>query len=61
MKHIQIVRVPWSWPLLSWGDAGYYGRRWALTIGPLIIFLWQMTEEQYGAWADKFFGKASTS
>jgi hypothetical protein len=39
-RHVQVLRVP-SWGL-SIADARYYGRRWGLHIGPLLVFLWQI-------------------
>lgn len=51
MKHIQFVRVP-DWRLEWCGDAGYYGRRWCAHVGPWLVFLWQMTDDEYADWAD---------
>ncbi len=48
MKHIQVVRVP-GW-CLSFGGAEYYGRRWCLSIGPWLVFLWQMSDEALERW-----------
>ena len=50
-KHVQILPAArWG---LSFGDAGYYGRRWWAHIGPVHFILWQMTAEQYDAWWDR--------
>lgn len=56
-KHIQVIRVPWAWPLLGWGDAGYWGRRWYLIMGPLVIIIWQLSEAQQAAWHKQWFGE----
>jgi hypothetical protein len=46
---IQFVRVP-GWGFSFDGkDAWYYGRRWSLHIGPWLIFIWQLTDEQIEA------------
>lgn len=33
---MHFVRIPWSWPLYS--EAGYYGYRHGLAIGPMLLF-----------------------
>ena len=53
-KHLQILRAP-EWGLW-WGDAGYFGRRWFLHVGPLHLIIWQLTEAQYDAWWDAEVG-----
>jgi len=58
-KHIQILLVPWSWPLLWCGDAGYFGRRWFLGVGPFLILIWQLTEAQHSAWCKEWFGETA--
>lgn len=37
-KHIHIVRLP-TWGL-SITAASYYGYRWGLHLGPVLIFIW---------------------
>jgi hypothetical protein len=48
MKHVQIMRVP-GWDFWC-GEACYYGRRWVAHVGPFLIFLWQMTDDEMEAW-----------
>lgn len=41
---IHIVRAPgWEWPSLH--KARWYGYRWCLLIGPLMVFLWPTESE----------------
>jgi len=40
---MQVLTVP-GWGLGVY-DARYYGRRWCVQIGPLLIFVWQQREQ----------------
>lgn len=44
MKYMQITRVPGIG--FSIEEARYYGWRWALHVGPWLVFFWPMPEPQ---------------
>ena len=34
---MNIIRIPWSWPMFS--EASYYGYRWGFAVGPWLVFV----------------------
>lgn len=46
---MQVMTLWHQWGL-SLSDGRYYGRRWVLHLGPLLIFFWQCSEVELAEW-----------